>query len=1023
MRAWFVFVSVCCVSSVSFGETADVLVDLKGSGDRATEVQAIVGKQAKVLGQDAQFGAFRVEISGNLKSEIARIKRHARVQSVKPVAPVIAAEMLDLRSYKRINQIVETHRQKYRSFEMLIGEKHEDEIPGLDYIDGYRWYLHERAYPNDEPDWAAWEIAAKHRDAMEWWRIPGAGVSPDGFTGQWSFLGPRNLDTPYRIYYGLPPLNGRINGVAYHPTDPNTFYLAAAQGGVWKTTDGGVNYTPLGDNWEVNATSSVAVDPLSPNTVYVGTGDYPGSRPYCMGIMKSTDGGATWTNLGRTELGSRAINKILVHPTNPQIVIVTQGRGASGNGQVWRSTNGGLTWSAVVTTSASWSDLSIGVASGGTQYIWAVGGTSGSGAIIRRSSNQGLSWTTITSPVSGSQSGLCIAASKVNVNTVYLLCPSSRLIYKSTDAGASWTNISAGFVNGNNNYNWSQGSYDFFMDTSTNGGNDAVFVGLIDVVMTPNGGTSWQSIGGPAYSNQSVLHNDQHAIAINPTNPSQMLIGGDGGIFRYTHNFTSGTGSWNYLSANLGVTQFYKSAFHPTNTNIMLGGTQDNATPFCNGNLAVWDNVGGGDGGFCAINQNTPTRQYAEAQYLSLYRTTNSWASSGGMGLNYGSDSVAFIAPFMLDPNNQNLFYCGTNYLYRYTEGGSWANRLGGQLLSASGTIRSIAIAPGDGQRIYTGASDGQVWMTSNGGTNWTQINTGSPGLPNRVITSISVDPVNKNDILVTVSGTGSGHVWRCSNTTAGTRVWQNVSGSGASGLPDIPVNMLARDLTLPGSIWYVGTDVGVFATGDAGATWANASAPLGLPNVQVNDVKTVPGTGKLMAATYGRGMWMISLSNTQSVSGTIEYQDFLGSAAPRTASIKFMNPGTQTMVHAQLVSIGGGGPKSYQIFVPISGTFDVYVKGSNWLQKRIPNVSVGPLGVTGLSFSLVNGDINGDNAVDLMDFDVFSEYYDKTSSDADWTVVGANGSRPIDADLDGDNAVTLLDFDVFSKNFDASGD
>lgn len=1011
------FAMMIALGGNTLSERLDVLVDLKGKGERAEQVASVLGHRGKVLRQEPS-GVFRVELRSRLGASLDELRKHAKVSSARPVAPELATDILETHSLAKMGGAIDTYKLKYRAYEEFSGEREEQEgeaekeTPGLDYLEAHRFYLEERAYPNDEPDWSAWAKAAQHRDAMPAWNDS---PNPQGLVGTWSFLGPTNLDTPYRIYYGLPPLNGRVNGVAYHPTDANTFYLVGAQGGVWKTTDGGVNYTPLSDKWEVMAASSVAVDPTNPNIIYVGTGDYPGSKPYCMGIMKSTDGGATWTNYGRSQFGTRAINKILLDPANPQIVLVTTGRGAGGNGFVWRSTDGGLTWSSVITTSASWSDLTVGTPSAGVRNIYAAGGDSAGGKIFR-SQNQGATWTALASPVTGSQSGMCISASVVDPNTVYLLTPSTRNIWKSTNAGASWTSVSAGFVNGTNNYNWSQGSYDFFMTTSKTPANaDVIYVGLIDVVQSINGGASWQSVGGPAYSNSSIAHNDQHCIAINPLNPNQALVGGDGGIFRLTYAPAGNTWSWNYLSRNLGITQFYRMAAHPTNPNILLGGTQDNATPFCNGVLSTWDNVGGGDGGFCEINPTTPSRQYAESQYLNVYKTTNSWSTSSGIAPSVGTDSVPFIAPFVLDPNNPNLLYAGTNYLYRYTDStNSWAARLGATALSSTGNIRAIAIAQGDSNRIYTGSSDGQVWMSTNAGTTWTQINTGSPSLPNRTITSISVNASNKDDILVTLSGTGTGHVYRCINTLAVTRVWQNLSGSLATALPDVPANSLARDLTNPQTMWYVATDVGVFATGDAGATWANATAPMGLPNTQVNDLKAVPGTGKLVAATYGRGMWQIQLSNLQNVTGTIEYQDYLPPTSPRSGTIEFRTPGTTTVVYSTGFSIGGGGPKGFVFGVSIVGTYDVAVKGSNWLRKVIPNVVITPIGASGLVFSLENGDCDGDNEVGIGDYAILSTSYGLSLGNPGYVIA---------ADLNGDDTVDIADYAILSANYGLLGD
>ncbi|MCA1595992.1 MAG: hypothetical protein LC772_06170 [Chloroflexi bacterium] len=181
-----------------------------------------------------------------------------------------------------------------------------------------------------------------------------------------------------------------------------------------------------------------------------------------------------------------------------------------------------------------------------------------------------------------------------------------------------------------------------------------------------------------------------------------------------------------------------------------------------------------------------------------------------------------------------------------------------------------IAVAPSDSRRIYTGSNQGELWMTTDGGATWAPIHTGASSLPNRCITSIVVDPHNADSILVGVSGTGTGHLWRCADTTASERTWNDLSGSGGSALPDIPLDSIA---VIPGSadgaagsggqtgrVIYVGTDVGVFRSSDDGQTWSNATGPLGLPNVPINDLQYVPGTGYLNAVTFGRGLWRLKI-------------------------------------------------------------------------------------------------------------------------------------------------------------------
>ncbi len=748
------------------------------------------------------------------------------------------------------------------------------EDAGTDFLEAYLYRLQQRAYPNDTVDPTAWARATMHRNGMAPAHIQVNGVGIQAL-GTWQPLGPNNLDVPYTIYWGPSPVSGRIGALAFDYSDPteSTFYAGAAGGGVWQTFDGGNTWTPLSDNWPTLEVSSIALDPTNPSTIYVGTGDFDGYWVFASGIglMKSTDGGATWTNLGQAQFGQTAVKSILVDPDNPQIVTVATGRGQSYYGWLWRSTDGGLTWNAVNTNYAAWDSLRIGAPDPVTGQRYYYAGGAAYGGLVYRSADRGATWTRLFPPVSGSfQYYMTLAASPTDPNTVYLIASTDQAIFKSTNAGASWVNITAGFPTGGG-YNWSQYYYDVFLDCSTRtdaSGNphDVLYVGLIDVVQSIDGGATWRSIGGPTYTYNALTHNDQHGIAINPADPNAVLIGNDGGAYLLNYNPVGDAWNWTDLNAALTVTQFYHMDAHPTDPNQMLGGTQDNATPVSTGDLTHWLNRGGGDGSGVAINTANPNIQYATAQNFNpLYRTTDDWASETTFTPSFGGDRIPFTGFFTVDPNSPNLLYLGTNYLWRWNESTlSWTGRLGGQPLSSSSTVDFIAVAPGDGNRIYTGSNDGQLWMTTGAGAagSWSQINTGLTSLPNRAITSVSVNPGNENDILAGLSGTGAAHLWRCTNTTAGAaRTWINVSGTGATGLPDIPLNTIARDITDPANTWFVGTDVGVFYTTNGGATWTNATNPLGLPNVEVDQLISVPGTGYLNAATYGRGIWNIQLN------------------------------------------------------------------------------------------------------------------------------------------------------------------
>ncbi len=826
----------------------------------------------KLIETDEKYSIFRMSLTTDEAAELASIRKDKSVLFVRKGTALSHLDDTNLNSLSAVNKTIaemkgrNSDREKMAKILGLPPLERMDKIK-TGYYEAYRYWLEERAYPNNRVNYKAYEEGVVQRDQMP----PAYGRLGDSLgTMQWQFVGPTNLDIPYSTYYGVRPINGRVNALAVDPTNPNTLYLGGGWGGVWKSTNGGIDWTALTDGWEWLTVSSIAVHPTNGNIIYVGTGDYSGGIGYQFGIMKSLDGGATWTNLGRPEFGTRAVSSIAIDPENPNIVTVSTGRGSGGSGFVWRSTNGGTSWTNVLNSAFNWSQVSIGAlnTTNGVRAYYVSGG--GTGGNVWRSLDRGATWTKLTTLASAAtnHSVISVCASPVFPDTVYMVVNADRQVHKSVNQGVTWTNITGTFPNGTSNYFWSQGTYNWYLNVSSRPGpQDVIYVGMIDAAQSYDGGATWRSIGGPTYVAGALTHNDQHFCIPDPTNPNRVYIGGDGGAYRYTFDPATNNGGWTYLNRNLGVSMFYKADFHNSNANVMIGGTQDNATPASVGDLANWENCGGGDGGFSCINQSSPNIQYTTSQSLGVYRTSNYWSSQTTITPSTGGDSKAFIAPIVLDPNNYNLLYAGTNYLWRRDDAtGVWTARLGGQLLSASGNLRAITIAPGDTNRIYTGASDGQVWMSTDKGVTWTQINIGLTSLPNRTITHISANPANKNEILVTVSGTGSGHVWKCPNTLAGAaRTWTDVSGSGITGLPNVPAQSICSDIFDFDRTWFVGTDLGVFMTENGGASWTSATRPLGLPNVRANDVKIAPGLQTLYAATYGRGMWKFDLPKTYS--------------------------------------------------------------------------------------------------------------------------------------------------------------
>jgi hypothetical protein len=1112
---------------------SDLLVRLEAGVAPVERLADVVHGWGRVVRRE-RTGELRLQLVGAVSPSEARARLERRgIVAVREVPPTIPRPAGDLYSAFLLLNHFERREGEDRAWRALNPDLAGEgtrlrRLEPLDYLGAWRYFIEQRAYPYDRVDWDAYDRAHEHKrqmpSALESRRIRETlGVSrgegprslsmEDSTNGLWEFLGPTNLGVPYRTYWGLPPVNGRVNGVTFHPTNPSTIFLASAGGGAWRSDDAGINWAPLSDSWQYLQTTEIAIHPAEPDTIYVGTGDFPGRGPYTMGIMKSTDGGQTWSNIGRSAFGGFAVSKILIDPDNPSRLLVTTGRGRDFYGRVWLSTDAGATWQVSNNNQVGWSGASIGAPfQNGSRYWYIAGGATG--GQVYRTSNKGGTWTKLNPPVSADFLWcLDIAASKTDPDIVYLLSPQERKIFKSTDAGTTWSDITAGFPNGtssNANYNWSQYWYDWHLTLSTrnttSGPVDVLYVGLIDIVQSPDAGATWRTVGGPTYSSGALTHNDQHCMAIHPNDPNVALVGNDGGIYRLNYNPSTGSITWGYLSRTLGITQFYKADYHPTNPNIILGGTQDNATPYSNNDLANWRAVGGGDGGFTAINPANPSIQYCTSQNLGVYRTTNGWSSSSTISPSTGTDRKAFIAPIVLDANQPHLLYAGTDHLWRWNNNtASWTARLGGQKLAGStGHLLAIAVAPSDSNRIYTGSNDGHVWMTTNAGSSWTQINTGSPGLPNRAVTSISVNPANASDILVGVSGTGTPHLYRCSNTLAGTRVYSSVSGSGSASLPDVPLNEIARDFAAPATTWWVATDIGVFMTENSGATWFNATEPLGLPNVQVNGIRAVSGTGYMNVATYGRGIWRLRLPHRQVtgvglsptvvraggvstgtvtlsgpaptggytvhllssdpsvatvpasvtvaagsstttfgvqaqnvsssgiatisasgggqtvhatlqvtvpiISGQILFGDFVG-AAPTEATFEFRAPGSTTPFETRTVPLASDG--TFQIVGAPAQQLDLSVKIRTWLRRTLP-LDLRVADAIGLSVAMVNGDVNGDNAINLGDFSLLSAAFRSRPGDANWNPM---------ADLNGDGVVNLADFSILSANFRRVGD
>jgi photosystem II stability/assembly factor-like uncharacterized protein len=680
------------------------------------------------------------------------------------------------------------------------------------------------------------------------------------------------------------PLSGRIAAVAAHPTDPNTIYIAAAGGGVWKTTNGGTSWAPLTDDQRTLFMGAIALAPSNPNIIYAGTGEGNGSSDsyYGRGVLKSTDAGATWTLLGNAAFDGLKISKIVVDPNDANVVYATSRAGGgtspivTGRRGVWKSVDGGLNWTNTttsITDTTAYTDLAIDPSNPQVLYT-AIGKNIGDPFNgVYKTSDGGANWAIAGNfPIGDLELGrITVAIAPSSPNTIYtsIQSVSTNGLYKmlkSTDAGATWTQLT-----NTPNYMGTQGWYDTTLIVDPANA-DIVYAGgqagTNSIIRSADGGATWSNLHvgidghGP--------HQDHHGIAFDAN--GKLLDGNDGGIWRLD-NPLPGSVLWSNLNGTspgaLNTIQFTGIALHPTNPDIAWGGSQDNGTERFVDSLG-WNAWRGGDGGFVRVDQVNPTTVYHSFQQ----RGPNGTAGTGFLersDTNGGSwtpitngitatDPSAFYMPYVLDPSNSNRLLLGTNRVYESTNRGDlWTPistpNSGGW--TSNVIISALATAATDANTIYAAVpgSPALIFVTTDHGATW--INRPVPGLAS-VWRDLQVDPMDSQIAYVVSSvfsdASGGGKVYR---TTNGGLTWSNISGN----LPDLPTFSIEIDPNGPGAaddVLYVGNDDGVYVSVNLGASWSRFGA--GFPHAQVVDLEYNATLGILAAGTHGRGLWEIAI-------------------------------------------------------------------------------------------------------------------------------------------------------------------
>ncbi len=687
--------------------------------------------------------------------------------------------------------------------------------------------------------------------------------------------------------------SGRVTSIAIDPNNARIIYIGGAQGGVWKSTNGGLGWIPIMHDEPSLAVGAIAIAPNG--DIYVGTGEgnNSGQSYYGAGVLKSTDGGKTWVQVAARTFGRSTFTKIAVNPRAPNMIIASTntGRTYSSTGGsfvdplvplgVYVSRDGGNSWTRTLTARIEASDLVLDSETPSTVYAAADGA-------VYISTDSGSTWKGplgggLPDPNKAGRINLGISASSHLMVVAAIedksVEPNQGRLYRTIDGGASWSLIptppspresSTGFCG-------DQCWYDIFIAVDPTDPR-ILYLGGLDLFRTTDGGNNWTDLGGYA----GFIHEDQHAFAFSPTSHSTIYVGNDGGVWSSNNGNTCAPAScWINLNAGLSLTQFQSLAAHPTDKNIFFGGTQDNGTPMHTGTSPIWRRLRGGDGGWTAFDRKNPLVMYHSFQRIAPTRSDDggrTWVPIA-TGLDT-KDKGLFYIPMAMDPTSPTTLYLGTYRLYKTaSRGDNWFLPSPGLSFSSSGgcgttqdCIAVISVAPSNGQYLYVATTTGKLFVSKDGGQNFAE---NDNGLPRRRATKIAIDHANPENAFVTVTGFGGGHVFSTAN--AGDS-WSDIS----SNLPDIPATSIAIDPT--GKILFVGNDFGVYFSLDQGAHWDVLGT--GLPRVAVFELVFAADL-TLLAATHGRGVWRTNLAAITTepvdVGLTVDGRFYIGPQLPLT--------------------------------------------------------------------------------------------------------------------------------------------